>query len=61
MWGLVPEDLARGYLAVALERRDDGVVVAMDDPGDEQVLAALEADLGTRSTRSWRCATTSCA
>ena len=47
VWGLVPEDLARGYLAVALERRDDGVVVAMDDPGDEQVLAALEADLGT--------------
>ncbi len=47
VWGLVPEDLARGYLAVALERRDDGVVVAMDDPGDEQVLAALESDLGT--------------
>jgi twitching motility protein PilT len=45
VWGLVPEDLARGYLAVALERREGGVVVAMDDPGDEQVLAALEADL----------------
>src|SRR5688572_16407463 len=45
VWGLVPEDLARGYLAVALERRDDGIVVAMDDPGDEQVIAALEADL----------------
>ena len=47
VWGMVPEDLARGYLAVALERRDEGVVVAMDDPSDEQVLAALEADLGS--------------
>jgi len=47
VWGMVPEDLARGYLAVALERRDDGVVVAMDDPGDDQVLAALETDLGS--------------
>ncbi len=46
VWGLVPEDLARGYLAVALERRADGVVVAMDDPGDDQVLTALAADLG---------------
>jgi twitching motility protein PilT len=46
VWGLVPEDLARGYLAVALERRDDAVVIAMEDPGDEQVLGALEADLG---------------
>src|SRR6188472_4527761 len=47
VWGLVPEDLARGYLAVAVERRDNAVVVAMDDPTDEQVLAALESDLGT--------------
>src|SRR5262245_42827801 len=47
VWGLVPEDLARSYLAVALERRDDGVILAMDDPGDEQGVAALEADLGT--------------
>ena len=46
VWGLVAEDLARGYLAVALERRPDGVVVVMDDPGDEQVVAALEGDLG---------------
>jgi len=45
VWGLVPEDLARGYLAIALERRADGVVVVMEDPGDEQVVAALEADL----------------
>jgi twitching motility protein PilT len=47
VWGLVPEDLARGYLAVALERRPDGVVVVMEDPGDEAVVAALAADLGT--------------
>jgi twitching motility protein PilT len=46
VWGLVPEDLARGYLAVALERRDDGVVIALDDPSDEEVLSALESDLG---------------
>ena len=46
VWGLVPEDLARGYLAVALERRHDGVVVVMEDPSDEQVVATLEADLG---------------
>lgn len=46
VWGLVPEDLARAYLAVALERRDDGVVVVMEDPSDEQVVAALESDLG---------------
>jgi twitching motility protein PilT len=46
VWGLVAEDLARGYLAVALERRPDGLVVVMDDPGDEQVVAALEGDLG---------------
>ena len=46
IWGLVPEDLARGYLAVALERRPSGVVVALEDPGDEQVISALEADLG---------------
>ncbi len=47
VWGLVPEDLARGYLAIAVERRPTGVVVVLEDPGDEQVLAALEADLQT--------------
>jgi twitching motility protein PilT len=46
LWGLIPEDLARGYLAVALERRPTGVVVAMEDPGDDQLLAALEEELG---------------
>ncbi|MEO6317552.1 MAG: PilT/PilU family type 4a pilus ATPase [Acidimicrobiales bacterium] len=45
VWGLVPEDLARGHLAIALERRSDGVVVVMDDPGDEQAVTALETDL----------------
>jgi twitching motility protein PilT len=46
VWGMVPEDLARGYLAVALERRPTGLVVVMEDPGDEQVVSALEEDLG---------------
>jgi twitching motility protein PilT len=46
VWGMVPEDLARGYLAVALERRPTGLVIAMEDPGDEQVVSALEDDLG---------------
>ncbi|HEX4869066.1 MAG TPA: PilT/PilU family type 4a pilus ATPase [Acidimicrobiales bacterium] len=46
LWALVPEDLARGYLAVALERRPSGVIVAMEDPGDDQVVAALEEELG---------------
>jgi twitching motility protein PilT len=47
VWGAVPEDLARGYLAVALERRPSGTVVAMEEPTDESVLSALEDDLGT--------------
>jgi twitching motility protein PilT len=46
VWGAVPEDLARTYLAVAVERRDDGLVVAMGDPGDEDAVTALAADLG---------------
>jgi twitching motility protein PilT len=46
VWGAVPEDLARTYLAVAVERRDDGLVVAMADPGDEEAVSALAADLG---------------
>jgi twitching motility protein PilT len=49
VWGAVPEDLARTYLAVAVERRDDhGLVVALADPGEEAAVATLEADLGTR-------------
>ncbi|MEO7428359.1 MAG: PilT/PilU family type 4a pilus ATPase [Acidimicrobiales bacterium] len=46
VWGMVPADLARGYLAVAIERRPTGLVVAMEDPSDEQVVGSLEADLG---------------
>jgi twitching motility protein PilT len=44
--GLVPEDLARGYLAVAVDRHDDHVVVAMEDPTDRQVVATISADIG---------------
>lgn len=47
VWAMVPEDLARGYLAVAVERRRGALLVALEDPADEQVVAALEADLGT--------------
>lgn len=47
VWGAVPEDLARGYLAVALERQPTGTVVALEDPTDESVTSALEEDLGT--------------
>lgn len=47
VWGLVPEALARGHLAVALERSADGVLVVMEDPGDEAVVAALETDLAS--------------
>jgi twitching motility protein PilT len=46
VWAMVPEDLARGYLAVAVERERGGVLVALEDPADEQVVAALTADLG---------------
>jgi twitching motility protein PilT len=46
VWGMVPEDFARGYLAVAIERGATGLVVAMEDPGDEQAVSALEDDLG---------------
>ena len=42
VWGLVPEDLARSHLAVALERRPAGLLVVMEDPGDEQTVASLE-------------------
>lgn len=47
VWGLVPEDLARNHLAVALERRPTGLLVVMEDPGDEQTVAELEAMLGS--------------
>jgi twitching motility protein PilT len=46
-WQLIPEELARGYLAIAVERRPDGVLVAMEDPSDETLLTALVDELGT--------------
>ncbi|MET0726677.1 MAG: PilT/PilU family type 4a pilus ATPase [Acidimicrobiales bacterium] len=46
VWGHVPEDIARRYLAVALERRPSGLVVALEDPGDDHALAVLEKELG---------------
>src|SRR6188768_145200 len=42
VWGMIPEDLARRYLAVVLERRGDGLLVAMEDPGDDRTVALLE-------------------
>ncbi len=47
VWGLLPEDLARRHLAVVLERRSAGLLVVMEDPGDEQTVAALAERLGT--------------
>lgn len=47
VWAAIPEDLARGYLAVAFERRPTGLAVAMADPSDEQFIRALEDELGT--------------
>jgi twitching motility protein PilT len=44
--GLVPEDLARGYLAVAVDRSGDNVVVAMEDPSDRHVVATISDDIG---------------
>jgi twitching motility protein PilT len=43
---LVPEDLARAYLAVAVERRGDSVVVAMEDPSDRPLVEAVASDVG---------------
>ncbi len=48
VWGLLPEEQARRYNAVALERRPTGLVVVLEDPGDEQVISALESDLGVK-------------
>lgn len=46
VWALVPEQLAREHLAVALERGHDGVLVAMADPGDADVVATLAREIG---------------
>lgn len=45
VWGVLPEDVAREHLAVALERRSDGIVVAMADPRDDGAMHLLEAEL----------------
>jgi twitching motility protein PilT len=45
--GLVPEELARRHLAVAVDRTGTGrVMVAMQDPSDREVVAAIEAAIG---------------
>jgi twitching motility protein PilT len=44
--GLVPEDLARKHLAVAVDRIADRVVVAMEDPSDLQVIATISDAIG---------------
>ena len=46
VWGLVPEDLARGYLAVALERRPTVSSSSWRTPATTRWSAALEDDLG---------------
>ncbi len=47
LWGLVPEDLAREHLAVALGHDPSGVVVAMEDPRDSLLLSDLATQLGS--------------
>lgn len=47
VWALVPEDLAREHLAVAVERRANGVLVALADPSVEDVLARIEGAIGS--------------
>ena len=50
LWAIVPRDLATDYRAVATARTSDGgMLVALDDP-DDQLLAALEEDLGCSIT-----------
>lgn len=48
VWGLLPEDVAREQVTVALERTADGIVVAMADPRDDDAMHVLEAELRTR-------------
>ncbi|MFZ6002753.1 MAG: PilT/PilU family type 4a pilus ATPase [Actinomycetota bacterium] len=47
VWGLVPEEVALSHGAVALERTSTGVLVAMEDPGDEKAVTVLEEALGS--------------
>ncbi len=50
VWNLVPAELARRHLAVAVERVGDEVVVAMEDPGDVEVVDLLSEAIGRRVT-----------
>jgi twitching motility protein PilT len=46
VWRLIPEELARRHLSVAVSRGPEGLVVAMEDPGDAETLTSLEHALG---------------
>jgi twitching motility protein PilT len=46
VWALLPEQVAREHVAVAVERRGDAVVVAMLDPGDEATVRAVADAVG---------------
>jgi twitching motility protein PilT len=45
-WALLPEQVAREHVAVAVERRGEAVVVAMLDPGDEATVQAVTEAVG---------------
>ncbi|MGQ0832994.1 MAG: PilT/PilU family type 4a pilus ATPase [Microthrixaceae bacterium] len=47
VWAAIPDAFAREHLAIAIERRATGIVVAMDDPADEQTVSELETELAT--------------
>ena len=44
--GLLPEELAREHHAVVVDRHDDVYVVAMENPGDEELVGVLGDALG---------------
>ncbi|MDG2114561.1 MAG: PilT/PilU family type 4a pilus ATPase, partial [Actinomycetota bacterium] len=48
--GLVPEDTAREYNAVAIDRQQDRLVVAMENPSDPDAVRAVEEALGESIT-----------
>jgi twitching motility protein PilT len=48
VWAMVPEELARKHRAVAVERRADTVVVALDDPTDQQATDDIAGRLAAR-------------
>ena len=45
---LIPAELATKYLAVAVDIEGTDLVVAMEDPGDKEAVAAIEASTGWR-------------